>query len=55
MIALHETWFTDARPPYDWSFTGEGLSLSFIAAAIVLALMWRAIGMHFRKPELSFL
>lgn len=55
MQALHETWFTDLRPDYDWAFAVEGLSALFIGMAVAVAVIWRAIGMRWRKPELRFL
>lgn len=51
----HEAWFTPARPPYDWSFAFEPISLGLIAAAVVLALAWRFAARWFPRPELPFL
>ncbi len=55
MLAYHETWFTDARPPYDWGFALEPLSAILIGLAIAVAAAWRAVGLRRRKPELRFL
>ena len=51
----HEAWFTQARPPYDWSFAFEGATLALIAAAIAAALAWRFAVRFFPRPELPFL
>lgn len=55
MILPHETWFTDARPPYDWSFALEPASLALIGAAVAIAVAWRVIGARLPRPELPFL
>jgi hypothetical protein len=55
MVIPHETWFTDARPPYDWSFAFEPASLALIAAAVAIAVLWRIIGGRIPRPELPFL
>jgi len=55
MILPHETWFTDARPPFDWSFAFEPASLALIAAAVGIAVAWRIIGARLPRPELPFL
>lgn len=51
----HETWFTEARPGFDWSFAFEAASLALIAAAIVVALLWRFARRLLPQPELPFL
>jgi hypothetical protein len=51
----HEAWFTEARPPYDWSFAVEGATLALIGAAIALAVLWRLAARLFPTPELPFL
>ncbi|MEX2420229.1 MAG: hypothetical protein WD670_00270, partial [Actinomycetota bacterium] len=55
MVLPHETWFTDARPPYDWSFALEPASLALIGAAVAIAVAWRVIGGRLPRPELPFL
>jgi len=55
MVLPHETWFTDARPPYDWSFALEPASLALIGAAVAVATAWRVIGGRLPRPELPFL
>ena len=51
----HESWFTEARPPYDWSFAFEGSTLALIAAAVAVAVLWRLAARVFASPELPFL
>jgi hypothetical protein len=51
----HALWFTDVRPPYDWAFAFETLSLVALVAAIVGALVWRFAARWFPRPELAFL
>lgn len=51
----HETWFTDHRPGYSWDFVTHPASLAVIAAAVVVALAWRAVGRRLPSPELPFL
>ncbi|MEP6757917.1 MAG: hypothetical protein ABJB55_01830 [Actinomycetota bacterium] len=54
MIA-HETWFTNARPSFDWAFAIEPATLACILLAIGLAIAWRVVGRRIRRPELPFL
>jgi uncharacterized membrane protein YphA (DoxX/SURF4 family) len=54
-ILAHETWFTDSRPPYDWSFALEPVSLAVIAGAVAVAIMWRLAARKLPSPELRFL
>jgi hypothetical protein len=51
----HETWFTEARPPYDWSFALEPASLAIIGSAIAVAILWRLAAARLPSPELRFL
>jgi uncharacterized membrane protein YphA (DoxX/SURF4 family) len=51
----HETWFTEARPPYDWSFALEPASLAVIGSAIAVATLWRLAGARLPSPELRLL
>jgi hypothetical protein len=54
-ILAHETWFTSARPPYDWSFAFQAATLGLIAAAVGLAVAWRYVARFVPKPELGVL
>ena len=54
-ILAHESWFTRARPPYDWSFATEPATLALVAAAISVAVVWRIVGRRLPRPELPFL
>jgi hypothetical protein len=51
----HEAWFTNARPPYDWSFTARASTLWLIVAAISVAVGWRLLATRLPRPELPFL
>jgi len=51
----HEAWFTEARPPYDWSFTASGPTLWLILAALSVAIGWRLLAIRLPRPELPFL
>jgi hypothetical protein len=55
VVRPHEAWFTDARPPYDWSFALEPASLLAIGAAVLVALLWRMAAARLPAPELPFL
>ena len=55
VILPHETWFTDVRPPYDWSFALEPTSLAIIGVAAAVAVAWRLVARRLRSPELPFL
>ena len=55
VILPHEAWFTDARPPYDWSFALEPASLAIIGAAVAVAIAWRLAAARLPSPELRFL
>ena len=54
-VVAHEAWFTHVRPPFDWSFAAEPLSLILIAAAILAAVLWRVIGRRLPQPEIGLL
>ena len=54
-ILAHEAWFTEARPPFDWSFAIEGASPVLLAGAVIAALLWRLAARLFPTPELPFL
>jgi hypothetical protein len=51
----HESWFTEARPAYDWSFALEGPTLALIAGAFAVAVLWRLAARIFPSPELGIL
>jgi hypothetical protein len=51
----HESWFTNARPPYDWGFAVQPMTLAGILLAVVIAVAWRVVGGRIRRPELPFL
>ncbi len=54
-ILGHEAWFTQERPPYDWSFTFQSATLALIFAALALAVLWRLVGARLPKPEIGIL
>jgi hypothetical protein len=51
----HETWFTDHRPGYSWEFVTQPETLVVIAAAVAVAVAWRAVARRAPTPELPFL
>lgn len=55
MLLAHETWFTDARPPFDVSFLTDPWTLAAIVAAFVVAVVWRGVALRLPQPELAFL
>ena len=55
MILPHESWFTSARPPYDWSFASQPATLALIVGAIAVAAAWRVVGRRLPRPELPLL
>jgi uncharacterized membrane protein YphA (DoxX/SURF4 family) len=54
-VLAHEAWFTQARPPYDWSFAFHPATLALIAAVAAAAAAWRWVGGRLPSPELPFL
>jgi hypothetical protein len=54
-MLAHETWFTNARPPFDWGFALEPPTLALIGLAVFAALAWRFVGHRVPRPELPFL
>ncbi len=54
-MLAHETWFTNARPAFDWAFAVQAATLVLIALAIAGAVTWRWIGHRVPPPELSVL
>jgi uncharacterized membrane protein YphA (DoxX/SURF4 family) len=55
VVLPHEAWFTEARPPYDWSFTAQPATLIAIAVAVAVAAAWRLAASRLPAPELPFL
>jgi hypothetical protein len=55
VVRPHEAWFTEARPPYDWSFALQPASLALIGAAVAVALLSRLVARRLPSPELPFL
>ncbi len=49
----HERWFVDSTPGADWSFATSPLSLVALAAVVVVTLVWRAVAVRLRTPELA--
>jgi hypothetical protein len=54
-MLAHALWFTDVRPPYDWAFATEPLSIAVAVAAVVVAVAWRWSTRFLPRPELPFL
>lgn len=54
-ILAHETWFSEARPPFDWSFAFEPASLGLVGAAVAAALLWRVADRWLPTPEIPLL
>lgn len=54
-ILGHEAWFTQERPPFDWSFLWHPATLVLIGAAVAVAAAWRVAGHRVSPPELPFL
>jgi uncharacterized membrane protein YphA (DoxX/SURF4 family) len=52
-ILAHETWFTSARPPFDWSFVLQPATLGLILTAI--AVLWRLVARRMPTPEIGLL
>ena len=48
----HETWFTDERPPFEFGFLFEPMSLVYVGMAIGAAFAWRWLASRYRSPEL---
>jgi hypothetical protein len=53
IVLPHETWFTDARPGYDWSFALEPASLALIGGAVAVAVLWRLAAHRLPVPEIG--
>lgn len=51
----HESWFTNVRPPFDWGFAVQPMTLLGIVLAVGAAIAWRVMGGRLRRPELPFL
>lgn len=54
-LLAHESWFTSARPPFDWAFATAAPSLAVIAGALLIAVGWRIAARYLPSPELGFL
>jgi uncharacterized membrane protein YphA (DoxX/SURF4 family) len=55
IVLPHETWFTDARPGYDWSFALEPASLALVGGAVAVAVLWRLAANRLPVPEIGLL
>jgi hypothetical protein len=55
LVRPHEKWFTEARPPYDWSFAFEPATLLLIGGAVAVAVLWRLTASRLPAPEIGFL
>jgi hypothetical protein len=55
VVLPHEAWFTEARPPFDWSFTFQPVTLVLIGAAVALAVGWRVAASRISAPEIGLL
>jgi hypothetical protein len=55
IVLPHETWFTDARPGYDWSFALEPASLVLVGGAVAVAVLWRLAAHRLPVPEIGLL
>src|SRR3990170_4425061 len=53
-MLAHETWFTDARPAFDWAFAWQPATLVGVTLAIAVACAWRVVGHRLPRPELPF-
>lgn len=51
----HQAWFTDERPPWDFDFLVEPLTLFSLAVAALIAIGWRIAGDRSPTPELPLL
>ena len=51
-IVAHEAWFADAPPGFEWSFALAGGSVALIAAAVLVAALWRLVASRLPSPEL---
>ena len=54
-MLAHESWFTETRPGFDWSFAFAPASLLAVVAAVAVAIAWQLVGARLRRPELPFL
>ncbi|HEV8420170.1 MAG TPA: hypothetical protein VGR13_02300 [Actinomycetota bacterium] len=54
-VLAHETWFTEARSPFDWSFTFQAATVGLIVTAVAVAVVWRLIALRAAKPEIGLL
>jgi len=48
----HESWFTNVRPPFDWGFAAQPMTLLAIVLAMGAAIAWRVIGGRLRRCRL---
>jgi hypothetical protein len=55
VVLAHETWFVSQRPPSDWSFAGQGLTLGLLAAAVAIALAVRFASRLWNGVDVGFL
>lgn len=51
----HQAWFTDERPPWEFDFLLQPLTLFSIAVTVLITIAWRIAAARFPSPELPFL
>lgn len=54
-LLAHETWFTEARPPFDPGFLAQPWTLAVIAGAVLVTVVWRLAARVLPRPELGIL
>ncbi len=57
VLLAHEKWFVDDPGAFatDWGFAVSPLSLLFLAAVVAVTVVWRAVAVRYRTPELPVL
>lgn len=55
MFLAHETWFSDARPPYGTELLGDPITIAFLGVVLAVTFVWRAVGDRTPTPELPLL
>lgn len=55
MVLAHQTWFSDARPPFTTDLLTDPVTIALLVAVVAVAVAWRVVGQRTPTPEVPAL